>query len=290
MNETTHAKLEWAPNAVYTFGTQRYDFASRTFLMGILNVTPDSFSDGGRYFDLDKAVDHARGLERDGADFLDVGGESSRPGAEPVTADEEIRRVVPVIKKLSRELSIPISVDTTKSIVAQEALRAGAVIVNDISGLRFDAAMPKVIADHSATAVLMHMKGDPRTMQQNPRYDDVVGEVCTFLQRQAVVAERAGVSQIIVDPGIGFGKDLAHNVALIRHMRAFVELGYPVLVGPSRKSFIGSILGLPVDDRLEGTAAAVTASVLYGASIIRVHDVKEMKRVVRVADSILLRP
>lgn len=257
--------------------------------MGILNVTPDSFSDGGRFFDLEKAVAHARQLERDGADFLDVGGESTRPGAEPVTADEEIRRVVPVIKKLSRELSIPISIDTTKSIVAQEALRAGAVIVNDISGLRFDAAMPKVIAEHSATAVLMHMKGDPRSMQQNPQYDDVVGEVSAFLQRQAVLAERAGITQIILDPGIGFGKNLSHNVVLIRHLRAFVELGYPVLVGPSRKSFLGAILDLSVGDRVEGTAAAVTASVLGGASIVRVHDVKEMKRVARVADAIAFR-
>lgn len=289
MNETPEAKMERAPNTVYTFGNLRYDFTSRTYLMGILNVTPDSFSDGGRFFDLEKAVAHARQLERDGADFLDVGGESTRPGAEPVTADEEIRRVVPVIKKLSRELSIPISIDTTKSIVAQEALRAGAVIVNDISGLRFDAAMPKVIAEHSATAVLMHMKGDPRSMQQNPQYDDVVGEVSAFLQRQAVLAERAGITQIILDPGIGFGKNLSHNVVLIRHLRAFVELGYPVLVGPSRKSFLGAILDLSVGDRVEGTAAAVTASVLGGASIVRVHDVKEMKRVARVADAIAFR-
>ena len=289
VNETPHAKMDRAPNDVYTFGNLRYDFTTRTFLMGVLNVTPDSFSDGGRYFDLEKAVEHARQLERDGADFLDVGGESSRPGAQPVSAEEETRRVIPVIKKLSRELSIPISIDTTKSIVAQEALRAGATIVNDISGLRYDASMPKVIADHSATAVLMHMKGDPRTMQQNPRYDDVVGEVSAFLQRQAVVAERAGITQIILDPGIGFGKTLAQNVTLIRHLRALVELGYPVLVGPSRKSFIGAILDLSVDDRMEGTAAAVSASVLFGASVVRVHDVKQMKRVVKVADTIALR-
>lgn len=277
------------PETIYTFGNVRYDFSSRTFLMGILNVTPDSFSDGGRFMDLDKAVEHARALERDGADIIDVGGESSRPGSQPVTADEEIRRVVPVIKRVSREVSIPVSVDTTKSIVAREALRAGAVIVNDISGLRYDAAMPKVIADHSASAVLMHMKGEPRTMQQDPHYDDVVGEVGAFLQRQAEVAEHAGITQIIIDPGIGFGKTLAHNVALIRHLRAFAELGYPVLVGPSRKSFIGAILDLSVGERLEGTAAAVTACVLNGASIVRVHDVKEMKRVARVADAFGLR-
>jgi len=274
------------PGAVYTFGRVKYDFSTRTFLMGILNVTPDSFSDGGRFMDLEKAVEHARELERNGADFIDVGGESSRPGSQPVTADEEIRRVVPVIKRVSREVSIPVSVDTTKSIVAREALRAGALIVNDISGLRYDAAMPKVIADHSASAVLMHMKGEPRTMQRDPHYDDVVGEVATFLQRQAEVAQQAGVKQIILDPGIGFGKTLDHNVALIRHLRAFLELGYPVLVGPSRKSFIGAILDLSVGERLEGTAAAVTACVLNGASIVRVHDVKEMKRVVRVADAI----
>jgi dihydropteroate synthase len=289
LREMPDAKMDRPPNAVYRFGNLRCDFTHRTYLMGILNVTPDSFSDGGRFFDIEKAVAHARQLERDGADFLDVGGESSRPGAQPVTADEEIRRVIPVVKRLAKDLSIPISIDTTKSIVAREALRSGAVIVNDISALRFDAAMPKVIADHSATAVLMHMKGEPRSMQQNPRYDDVVGEVSSFLQQQAIVAERAGITQIILDPGIGFGKDLSHNIALIRHLRAFLELGYPVMVGPSRKSFIGALLDLPVEDRIEGTAAAVTASVLGGASIVRVHDVKEMKRVVRVADSIALR-
>ncbi|HTY39101.1 MAG TPA: dihydropteroate synthase [Bacteroidota bacterium] len=254
--------------------------------MGILNVTPDSFSDGGKYFDVEQAVSRGMQLARDGADILDVGGESTRPGSDPVPEEEEIRRVVPVIKRLSRDLDLPISVDTYKSGVAKEALAAGACIVNDISGLTYDASMVQVVRSHDATIVLMHVLGTPKTMQSNPQYHDVVREVFAFLKRQSAVASAYGVGQIIVDPGLGFGKELHHNLELMKQLQKFCELGFPVLVGPSRKSFIGKLLDLPVDQRIEGTAAAVTACILRGAHIVRVHDVKDMKRVAVVADAL----
>ncbi len=254
--------------------------------MGVLNVTPDSFSDAGRYLDPDRAVAHGEQLAADGADFLDIGGESTRPGADPLPVGEEIRRVVPVIEKLVRRIGIPISIDTYKSGVAKAALDAGASIVNDISGLTFDEAMLEVVVQHNATVVLMHMAGTPKTMQENPRYVNVVSEVRDFLARQAERASSFGVKQIIVDPGIGFGKDLDHNLDLMRNLRAASPPGYPILVGPSRKSFIGKILQVTVDERLEGTAAAVAACVLRGAHIVRVHDVKEMIRVALVADAL----
>jgi dihydropteroate synthase len=263
-----------------------YDFSSRTHLMGILNVTPDSFSDGGRFFDFDRAVARGREMAAQGADILDIGGESTRPGADAVSEEEEIRRVVPVIERLREELEIPLSIDTYKSDVARAALKAGACIVNDISGLTYDPKMIDVAREHEATVILMHILGTPKTMQLNPTYKDVVVEVRDFLEKQSSMARSGGISQIIVDPGVGFGKDLGHNLELIRHLGAFTRLGFPVLVGPSRKSFIGKILNLTVDQRLEGTAAAVTACILRGANIIRVHDVKEMKRVALVADAL----
>jgi dihydropteroate synthase len=263
-----------------------YDFASRTHLMGILNVTPDSFSDGGKFFDLDRAV--ARGCEMadEGADILDIGGESTRPGAESVSEEEEIRRVVPVIERLRNDVEIPLSIDTYKSKVAIAALKAGACIINDISGLTYDANMVDVARDQEATVVLMHVLGTPKTMQVNPTYKNVVTEVCEFLQKQSSMARARGIEQIIVDPGLGFGKTLDHNLLLMRDLDILTRIGFPVLVGPSRKSFIGKILGLAVDQRLEGTAAAVTACILRGANIVRVHDVKEMKRVAVVADAL----
>lgn len=273
--------------APFTFGSACYDLTERTHVMGILNVTPDSFSDGGLYADVEQAT--RRGLEmvEEGADFIDVGGESTRPGSSPLFMEEELRRVVPVIERLAKSTSVPISIDTYKSEVAARALDAGAVVVNDISGLHFDARMVDVIAEHKASVVIMHIKGTPKTMQVDPQYDDLIGEICTYLQESIQLAEVKGIGQIIVDPGIGFGKQLEHNLEIIRQLREFSRFGYPVLVGPSRKSFIGKILDLPVDQRLEGTAAAVAASIMNGANIVRVHDVKEMRRVARVVDAIM---
>ena len=270
----------------FKFGSRVYDLSARTYIMGIVNVTPDSFSDGGRFFDPDLAVQHGIQLEKQGADFLDIGGESTRPGSEPVTEEEEIRRVVPVIERLVKAVSIPVSIDSYKSEVARRGLEAGACIVNDISGLTHNPRMIDVVVEHNASVVLMHILGTPKTMQMHPVYSDVVHEVYQFLERQVSVVRDRGVAQIMVDPGVGFGKDLQHNLDLMRRLEEFQELGCPILVGPSRKSFIGKLLDLPVDERLEGTAAAVTACVLRGANIVRVHDVREMKRVALVADAL----
>jgi len=270
----------------FAFKSQVYDLSARTHIMGILNVTPDSFSDGGRFFDLEQAVDRGVELAQQGADFLDIGGESTRPGSDPVSEAEEIRRVVPVIERLNREVRIPLSIDTYKSDVARAALAAGACIVNDISGMTYDPLMIGTVSGSRATVVLMHILGTPKTMQLKPVYDDVVRDVFQFLERQSALARENGITQIMVDPGLGFGKELHHNVELMKQLGTFARLGYPIVVGPSRKSFIGKILDLPVDQRLEGTAAAVTACILRGANIVRVHDVKEMKRVAMVADAL----
>jgi dihydropteroate synthase len=270
----------------FRFGSQVLDLSSRTYVMGVLNVTPDSFSDGGRFFSLEDAVAHGREMAGNGADFIDVGGESTRPGSDPISEEEEERRVVPVIQRLVKETTAPISIDTYKAAVADAGLSAGATIVNDISGLRFDPEMLKVVVRHAATLVIMHVKGTPKTMQENPVYDDVVGEIGEFLRQQAKKAVEAGVQQVIVDPGIGFGKNLDHNLELIRRLGELKRLGYPLLAGPSRKSFLGKLLNLPVDQRLEATAAAVTACILNGADIVRVHDVKAMKRVTTIADAV----
>lgn len=273
-------------NLVFQFGSVRYDFSARTHLMGVLNVTPDSFSDGGKFFSTKQAIDHALAMVDEGADFIDVGGESTRPGSEPLPLEEELRRVVPVIELLAGKISVPISIDSYKATVANAALGAGAVLVNDISGLTFDDAMTKTVAKHKASVVLMHIKGTPLTMQQNPQYENVVSEVAMFLEQQGQMAKAAGIMQVIVDPGIGFGKNLEHNLQLMRNLHEIEKIGFPLLVGPSRKSFIGAILGLPTGERLEGTSAAVTACILNGAHIVRVHDVKEMKRVAKVADAL----
>ena len=273
-------------NFKYRFGTVEYYLASRTHVMGILNVTPDSFSDGGRYFEIKQAIEHGRKLAEDGADFIDVGGESTRPGSESVSMEEEIRRVIPVIESLVKEISIPISIDTCKSKVAEAALQAGAVIVNDISAMTFDAKMAAVVVKHQASVVLMHIQGTPKNMQMNPKYKNVTEDVKQFLRERVEAVMKAGITQIIIDPGIGFGKKFEHNIQLLKELKSFTSLGYPLLVGVSRKSFLGAILNLPLSDRVEGTAAAVTASILNGANIIRVHDVKEMKRVAMVSDAL----
>jgi len=261
--------------------------------MGVLNVTPDSFSDGGKYLSPDRAVEQAMRMVEEGADFLDIGGESTRPkggaygeGADPVPVEEELERVLPVIGKVSSLTDIPISIDTYKATVAVDALSAGAVIVNDISGFHYDPKMPGVVAKAGASAVLMHIKGSPKTMQQSPEYGDLFGEIRAYLSAGLSLGKLAGISQMIVDPGIGFGKTRDHNLRLIAGLSSFGDLGYPLLVGPSRKSFIGDILDLPVNERLEGTLASVVAAVLQGAHIVRVHDVKAVRRAARVADAI----
>ncbi|NQV36651.1 MAG: dihydropteroate synthase [Candidatus Marinimicrobia bacterium] len=253
--------------------------------MGILNTTPDSFSDGGLFLDSDSACNHALHMVNDGADIIDIGGESSRPGAEGLDIQTELDRVIPVIEEIRRSTDNVISIDTTKPDVAEAALKAGANIINDISGFRNN-AMIIVAVKYQKPVIVMHMQGDPRTMQQNPTYENVVLEVRDYLLKQAEKLENAGFDQknIIIDPGIGFGKTVEDNFAIIRDLKIFTATGYPVLMGPSRKSFIGHTLDLPPDKRLEGTAAAVTASVMNGADILRVHDVKEMKRVVTIAE------
>jgi len=273
--------------STYNFGSVQYDLTARTYVMGILNVTPDSFSDGGMFLDTEKAVRRGVEMVEEGADFIDIGGESTRPGAEVVSLDEELMRVIPVISRLARAVQIPISIDTYKSEVASRALDAGASIVNDISGLHYDQRIADVVAKHKASIVLMHIKGTPKTMQMNTEYQNVVEDICTYLQEGIQLAEDKGIEQIFIDPGIGFGKTTEHNLEIIKHLQEFKRFGYPVLVGPSRKSFIGKILDLPTDQRSEGTAVAVAVAIMNGANIVRVHDVKEMKRVAQVADAIL---
>ena len=278
---------------VYRFGRREYDFAVRTHVMGILNVTPDSFSDGGQFLDPVRAVERGLAMVADGVDFVDVGGESTRPrgtaygqGAEPVSVEEELHRVIPVVRGLAAQTDVPISIDTSKSVVAREALHAGAQIVNDVSGLEADDAMPGVVADAGASVVVMHMRGTPRTTQQQTRYDDLFGEIRAALAMAAAKARDAGIVQVIIDPGIGFAKCFQDNLRLMSGLREFHFLGCPVLVGPSRKAFIGEVLGLPIDDRLEGTIGAAVAAAMWGAHIVRVHDVKPVCRALKVADAI----
>lgn len=263
-------------------------YERQTLVMGVLNVTPDSFYDGGRRLDAQRAVDDALLMAANGAAIVDIGGESTRPGAEPVSAREELDRVVPIIERLRRSSTVPISIDTYKAEVARAALGAGADIVNDISALRMDPEMAAVVAQERVPVILMHMQGTPRTMQTEPRYKDVVSEVRDFLAAQVEVAVRAGVARerIVIDPGIGFGKTLEHNLRLLRGLPELLSTGQPLLVGASRKRFIGHILNLEADDRLEGSLAVAVAAVLAGANIVRVHDVKETVRSVRVADAI----
>jgi dihydropteroate synthase len=253
--------------------------------MGILNVTPDSFSDGSRYLDLELAVDRALEMEGEGASIIDIGGESTRPNADPVGLEEELRRVIPVIERLAGRLSVPVSIDTHKAAVAREAVAAGAEIVNDISAFTFDPAMAGVVADSGAGAVLMHTRGGPREMQKDTEYRDIVSEVIAFLDGALARADRAGIgrSRLVVDPGIGFGKSVSGNLEIIRRLGEFARIGRPLLIGTSRKSFIGALLDRDVDGRLMGTAATVAAAVLNGASVIRVHDVAAMRDVAAVS-------
>ncbi|MGB8957159.1 MAG: dihydropteroate synthase [Tumebacillaceae bacterium] len=267
-----------------TLAAGRYllEFGKRTLIMGILNITPDSFSDGGRWADLDKAVEHAKRMIAEGADILDIGGESTRPGHAPVSAEEEIRRVVPVIERLAREVDIPISIDTYKSSVAAAAVRAGAHIVNDVWGGLADPEMAAVCAQLDCPFIIMDNR-------DTPYEDDVMAGVIRDMRRQIANALQAGVrdENLILDPGIGFGKTHEQNLLVMRHLDEITALGYPVLLGTSRKSMIGNALGLPVDQRVEGTAATVALGIAKGVDIVRVHDVKEMARVARMTDAMV---
>lgn len=256
--------------------------------MGILNVTTDSFSDGGQFINRDLAVNHAIDMVKSGADIIDIGGESTRPGAEPVSFGDELDRVIPIIEGIRSNSNVCISIDTYKANIAEKALAAGADMVNDISGMQFDKKMVKVIKEKKVPVIIMHIKGIPRNMQQNPQYENLMEEIVAYFQERVEFCHEHGIKNenIILDPGIGFGKRLQDNFELIRELKQISDLGFPVLSGPSRKSFIGLTLDLPVDERVEGTAAAVTASILNGSKIVRVHDVKEMKRVATIADTI----
>jgi dihydropteroate synthase len=271
-------------NYSYHFGKKVYDLSSRTFVMGVLNVTPDSFSDGGKFMEVDAAIAHAKRIVEEGADFIDVGGQSSRPGASEVSVEEEMTRVMPVIRELKKTIEVPISIDTYRSEVADEALAAGAVIVNDISGFKLDPDMLKVIAKHKASAIAMHMKGAPKNMQDNPQYDNVVKDVVAYFEDVLWRVNVENITQLILDPGIGFGKNVEHNLALIKNIVELKKFDCPVMVGVSRKSMIEKLVGGKIDDRLEGTVALNTIAILNGVQVIRVHDVKAGVRTARIVD------
>lgn len=260
----------------------------RPLIMGVLNVTPDSFSDGGKYIDPEKALDYAYYMAESGADILDVGGESSRPGAESVTAEEEIGRIIPIIKKLARKTKLPISVDTVKSEVAERAIDAGATILNDISALRSDDKMAEIAAQSGAFVILMHMRGTPADMQKDTEYRDLIGEISGFLNDAASKAVDRGVTKekIIIDPGIGFGKSAEGNFIILKNLDKFLNLGYPIMIGASRKSFIGKTLDADTGERVEGSIAAACYAVLNGADIVRVHDVAETRRALTIIEKI----
>ncbi len=266
---------------------KKLEFGDSTHIMGVLNITPDSFSDGGIYFNLDSALTHAKNMVANGATIIDIGGESSRPGAEPVPEVVELERVIPIIKAIaSEQLDVLLSIDTTKAVVAKQAIESGAHIINDITALRGDDDMAHVAADTESGIILMHMKGTPRTMQSAPKYVDVVQEVYEALGQWISDATRKGIDsdRIIIDPGIGFGKTIHQNIEILRKLEEFKRLNKPILIGTSRKSFIGNLLDLPVTDRVEGTLATVCWSITHGADIVRVHDVKETVRVARMTD------
>lgn len=271
-------------------GNQTFDFAERTYVMGILNITPDSFSDGGRFLNHSEALDHAKQMVDEGADIIDVGGESTRPGAQPASLEEEHGRVIPFIEKLASQVEVPISIDTTKAEVAKNALEAGAAIINDISALRFDPQMASLASEQGVPVVLMHMRGTSETMQRHLVYDSLISEIYSFLKERIEYAESVGIDsqKIIIDPGIGFGKSVPDgNLSIIKNLSSFKDLGKPILVGTSRKAFIGNVLNLGVEEREEGTAATISLAISNGAHIVRVHDVGKMKRVVKMVDAVL---
>ena len=278
------------------WGKHRLDFGKRTCIMGVLNVTPDSFSDGGKFFTFDDAVAQGYKLFEDGADILDIGGESTRPFSNQVSEEEEILRVVPVIEKLSKHIPIPISIDTTKADVAEQAIKAGAAMINDVSSLSFDPKMANVAVDYGVPVVLMHMLGNPKTMQMEPFYDDLIGEIKTFFENAIEQAENKGISRlkIIIDPGIGFGKTVGHNLLLIQRLQEFKTLKVPIMIGTSRKAFIRNLLKdntveeINADSAMveSGTQASVAAAILNGAHIVRVHDVANTRVTVKIIDAV----
>lgn len=282
---------------ILKIGNKKFELGKRTIVVGILNVTPDSFADGGEYFSLEDAVKHAISMEKEGADIIDIGGESTRPGAKPVSLQEEMNRVIPVIEQLADKISVPISIDTYKSEIARKALDLGVVMVNDVSALRGDKKLADVVVEYDVPICLMHMKGKPRNMQINPVYDDVVREIRDFLEERTDYALSCGIKKenIIIDPGIGFGKRTGKgtedNCEILRRLSELKALEYPILVGASRKTFICNACGggkqLPVNDRLEGGLAATCLAVVNGADIVRVHDVSETRRCVDLVDCVV---
>lgn len=273
---------------VLSYGSYALDLSKRTHIMGILNVTPDSFYDGGLYYNEAQALRRALEMEEEGADIIDVGGESTRPGSRPISVKEEMRRTLPILKKIIKRVKIPVSIDTYKSEVARSALDSGANIVNDITGLKSDRKMAHLIKEYNAGIVLMHIKGTPSTMQKNPEYRNLISEILSSFKESIRIAKMSGIkdSKIVIDPGIGFGKTPQHNLEIINRLKEFEALRFPIMIGPSRKSFIGYILNLPAQERIWGTAAAVSIAILNGANIVRVHDVKEMVEVARLTDAI----
>ena len=278
------------------WGKHRLDFGKRTCIMGVLNVTPDSFSDGGKFFSLDEAVDQGYKLFEDGADILDIGGESTRPFSNPVSEEEEILRVTPVIERLSKRIPIPISIDTTKAGVAEQAIKAGASMINDVSSMRFDPKMASIAANYAVPVILMHMLRNPKTMQIEPTYDDLIGEIKAFFKNAIDQAENKGIlrSKIIIDPGIGFGKTVGHNLLLIKRLHEFKTLKVPIMIGTSRKAFIRNLLKDNAGEEINadaaivesGTQASVSAAILNGAHIVRVHDVANTRATVKITDAI----
>ncbi len=278
-------------------GNKNFEIGKQTIIMGTLNVTPDSFSDGGKYFSIESAVNHAITMEKEGADIIDIGGESTRPGSKPVSLEEEINRVIPVLEELVKKIKIPMSIDTYKSKIAKKALDIGANIINDITALKGDKLLASVVAQYDVPICLMHMKGSPRNMQKNPVYDDVVREITAFLKKRADYATSCDIKKnnIILDPGLGFGKrtgkGIEDNCEILKRLSELKNLGYPILIGASRKTFIGNICGakksLPVNERLEGSLAAACIGVVNGADIIRVHDVKKTRRCLDIVDCII---
>lgn len=275
--------IEKEPKAIIA-GKYKLDF-SKPLIMGIINVTPDSFSDGGEFFDSNKAVEHAKKLVEEGADIIDIGGESTRPGSESVDVEEELKRVLPVVEKLVQEINVPVSIDTYKPEVAEKCLEAGVHILNDITALQNE-KMIEIAARFKCPVIMMHMQGSPKNMQENPEYDDVVDDIIGFLKKQIRKAEESGVHDIVIDPGIGFGKKLEHNLDILKRLKEFKVLGKPILIGASRKSFIGMVSGGEVSDRLEGSLAANLIAIQNGANIIRVHDVKEHKKAKEIFEAI----
>jgi len=276
------------PARAIRLGRRTLDLARRTYVMGILNVTPDSFSDGGRFFEPSAALDHAAVMADEGADFIDIGAESTRPGSSPVPAREQLARLMPVLRAVKKKVKVPVSVDTTSAKVAQAVLREGADMINDVSALSGDPRMAAVVARAGVPCILMHMKGRPRTMQREPKYRDLMAEVTGFLADVLGRGERAGIerTQLLVDPGIGFGKTVAHNLEILRRLAELESLGAPVAVGPSRKRFIGVVLDAEPDQRLEGTIATCVLAARNGANVLRVHDVKPVARALRLADAV----